>query len=735
MARLETRPIEIDRRYQLQNAFLSIRDPYDAIVELVTNADDRYEILDIDGKIEIEVQRQRGHRPTILRVRDFADGMTAQDMQEKLGRIGGRVSGLETGKKVRGTNSRGAKDVSALGKVTFEAIASDAHYHKCYIWRGEFTPYESTKASFEIRERCGIPNTGMLVTIEIDSGRKVPNHDNLVEGVSTLVVFRDLLQNPRRQVIVRDLNQSRNDVVLAPPFQGDVRVETALDIPGYQGAKAKLIIYRAPRQFNPDQQRFRKGGILIKSKHAIHEATLFDPRYDRDPHALWFYGKLSCPYIDDLWNAYDDKMDQGAVAEPHNPCPVIDPMRKHGLTKDHPFVKSLFEAALKELRPLVDQEQKRAEGQRSAIENRQTRQRLNKLERAAAQFMGEKQDGDEPAHKPNTVDTSIRLQERGYTLGPLFLQLAIGQFGRVWLNVKRDAFPQLQEGSSVQIQCLTNEISSDRCVCRLEQHPTQDGVLRASWSVKGQDVTSASGIRVRIGSVVEEVSIEVSASKAAKYKHIVGLAFSQKRFCIYADCGPRAVNLVAPLSLISKPTPFELTCSNSDFKINGPHVLKPIAKFGIARCTIRVEASKVDAIGKLVASVGGAEVSSDLLVVPPKGTGVKIKLEDIDLGTQRHRWRLNVLEIAARHPSLKKYLGRKSENFPGQDRKHFRILLAGIVADAVCGKIIERREMAHVYDEDVRDWSFFYAEYSRLMSEFLPYAHKLVLPEGGEFAS
>lgn len=90
-----------------------------------TNSDDRYQILGTSGRVEIELGRRGRGQSSILRVRDFADGMTTGQMNRKLGRIGGRVSGTEEGKAARGTNSRGAKDIAALGKVTFESIAGD----------------------------------------------------------------------------------------------------------------------------------------------------------------------------------------------------------------------------------------------------------------------------------------------------------------------------------------------------------------------------------------------------------------------------------------------------------------------------------------------------------------------------------------------------------------------------------------------------------------------------------
>ena len=113
-----TKEITATRRNLHQNASMAIKDVYDAIVELVTNPDDRYQRLkdagrlDGPGVIHIEVGRSRKGQSKIV-VRDFADGMTANDMALKLSRVGERVSGLEGGHNVRGTNSRGAKDVAS----------------------------------------------------------------------------------------------------------------------------------------------------------------------------------------------------------------------------------------------------------------------------------------------------------------------------------------------------------------------------------------------------------------------------------------------------------------------------------------------------------------------------------------------------------------------------------------------------------------------------------------------
>ncbi len=129
----------------------------------------------------------------------------------------------------------------------------------------------------------------------------------------------------------------------------------------------------------------------------------------------------------------------------------------------------------------------------------------------------------------------------------------------------------------------------------------------------------------------------------------------------------------------------------------------------------------------ITARFGEKEVTTDVSGVQPLGAGIKIKLEDIELGNQRCRWRQNVLEIAARHPALKRYLGPPPK-FDGQHEKHFRVVLAEVTADAVCSRLVSdsTRNNPDEYEDADRDQ--FYAEYSGLITKFLPEAHKLQVP-------
>lgn len=724
------RQLEVTKRTLQQNAALAITDIYDAIVELVTNADDRYQILGRSGRIEIEVERRRGGEISgLLRVRDFADGMDDEVMLRKLARMGGRESGMAEGKPVRGTNSRGAKDVAALGQVSFDSIAEDGLYHHCCITpRFEFGDLRSEKVTGKIRRRLKIAKgTGTVVTIEV-RGHKIPLHDTMRAQLGSLVSLRGILANDERSVVLCDLTQERRDAIKAPTLEGKVRVKKSFHVPGYD-AKAKIVIQRAHQPFERAHRRFRRGGILVKSRHAVHEATLFDNRLENDPNALWFFGTLRCEAIDDLLNEWDDRYEADLPPTLLNPRPVIDPSRKSGLTKDHPFVEALFGEAKKLLKPLVEEERKRQESERSRIESESTRKRLNQLEKLATKFLTEHQEDDEPARDPDAARTESRFHERGYALSPPFVSLVVEQAQRFWFTVREQAFPEISLGDTVQIECLSDEIESTSHYAALEAHPTREGVLRVVWSVRALRPTSATGVRVRIGPIVAESPVEVLTTPADRYADLTEMCFLRKRYRINVGAKAKKLRLIAPLDLAPEPTPVRVESSNSRFTIGGELVLRPSVELGIASCEFRVRAPHDEDKAILSATMLGQYAETRIESVHPTGIQLRIVLGDLDLGNQRYRWKGNVLEIAARHPALRRYLGPKPEGFPGQEAKHFRMLLAEVVAEAISSRLVEQNALARPEEYDNADWNLYYAEYTRHMTRFLPIAHKLQVPE------
>ena len=195
----------------------------------------------LPGKIQVELVRRRtAGDSTTLRVRDFADGMTSDVMEQRIGRTGGRVSGLEQGLSVRGTNSRGAKDIAALGTVTFESIAGDDLLHTCRISPYfDFTLFEPAKITSKDRKRLGInEGTGTLVTLELNPSKRIPAANNLLKKFGQLVALRDILNDSRRQVTLKEGGKALIQIE-APVLGGKDQLKKTFEVPKYPGARAQ----------------------------------------------------------------------------------------------------------------------------------------------------------------------------------------------------------------------------------------------------------------------------------------------------------------------------------------------------------------------------------------------------------------------------------------------------------------------------------------------------------------
>ena len=174
-------------------------------------------------------------------------------------------------------------------------------------------------------------------------------------------------------------------------------------------------------------------------------------------------------------------------------------------------------------------------------------------------------------------------------------------------------------------------------------------------------------------------------------------------------------------------------------------VLEPVAgtNYALAECPVRGKRLKAKTVVR--ASVNGYEASAEVKVIERSedraGPRIQIELCNEDFGNFRAQWgdhegRPNVLRIAGRHASLARYLGAPGEggNFPHQESPLYRVLLAEIVAEAVCRKSLrlEARE---------RPWDFRWADLKddfvisdtvvsqlkRRLREFLPIAHRAMV--------
>lgn len=223
--------------------------------------------------------------------------------------------------------------------------------------------------------------------------------------------------------------------------------------------------------------------------------------------------------------------------------------------------------------------------------------------------------------------------------------------------------------------------------------------------------------------VLAESPIEVLATAADRYAYVDSFRFERNRYS--GPCGTKRkrIRLVAPLAEFPEPTTVTLASESAKLAIPTSVTLMPNQELRVAMAEFALRLPDAELATTVRASVSGKRAAAEVRSLPEAGAALKIRIEDIDLGNQRYRMRNNVIEIAGRHPSLRRYLGSAAESFPGQNAEHFRVLVAEIVADAVCADIVSRSADANPEGYANADWDRYYAEYSEYMTKFLPIAH------------
>lgn len=382
------------RYYQFIRQY-AIRDVYDALVELITNSDDSYHRLYMNkkrnedgGDILIEILEQRKGNPSLVIVRDKAEGMTLQEIVEKFGEVGTRSS--KSGD--RGFMGRGAKDCTALGKMTIESIKGDKYYKCILTTKPQLIPLiDKANASQDIRLTLGIPKgNGTVVTLEINPEHKIPHIETIVRDLPWHYALRDILSEDKpTKVLIKNMNNPKmkpEKIVYRQP-EGELVCDEKFSVPLYQDAVGRLRIWKAPEPFiDPADKSFRRSGLIVKGRRAIHECSLIYPSFEKDSYALKYFGRLECDYIDKLLDEFDERLKKEIPHPPENPSLLIDPNRRLGLIREHPFTKELFKIPAERLKSLIDKEREQDRTNRMDVVSKDTKDRLNALAKAASKF-------------------------------------------------------------------------------------------------------------------------------------------------------------------------------------------------------------------------------------------------------------------------------------------------------------------------------------------------------------
>lgn len=660
MKALSPEPLDYTKRHGYLIAQDAIRDIYDAMVELITNSDDSYsDLKKTDGPILIEIEhRYKGNSKII--VRDRAEGMTLDEMRKKIKKVGDFTNRNNS----RGFMGRGAKDCAVLGKVTFESVKDD-YYHKCEVLSSmDFVPYlPSIKATDEIRRELGIHRgNGTVVTIEVEQKHRVPRYETLLSELPKHFALRDIMHKESgRKVLLRNLNENTLEPLIYNDPPGEKVIDEKIEINGYEGAFAQLVIYKHSEPLeDPSDKRFRRTGILIKGDMAIHEITLFTNEFENDHYAHFYFGKLLCSYIDTICKEFDKRRENKEPHPENNPFFLIDPNRRGGLRRDHPFTKALFQIPTERLRALIATDKEKEKTKRVQIENEETKERLKKLAKAASKFIQDKVEDLEELTDEYDKKELKAFAKTGVLILPPSYTLVVNEIKTFGFRAKMKE--GISEKQTARVTCDDERVRVVTPEFLLSKSPKREDILTGSFKVQGTRPTDSAIITVSYdGFPNAEAIVSVVERKTEEIDIPNGLTFERELYHVREGRKKQLVLRAKYPEVVSGETPVEVHCDCEDIVIVKPHArLKPIQGTNYAEGYVHIHGRRLKAKGKITVTVHGRSAQTEVKVIqskPDEGVPLSFEIVSESFGSFRARWDTpnnpNKLLISAVHPSIK----------------------------------------------------------------------------------
>jgi len=733
-----------DPRYKRQNMERAMRGKIErGFVELFTNSDDSYRDLEderkqVSGKIRLEIKRRRKGQFSIVKVRDKAGGMGREDMFYKLGTLGRRTSGFEKGKLRRGLHGRGARDVVCFGIVHFESIKDGKYNHlvippslKCY-----FVEPRPQKASEHIRKKLGIPKgNGTVVTIDVASRFRIPQHETLVENFSRYYSLRDLLSSPNRQVELVDLNTGKEDPLTYNCPLGEVVFDDEITISGYPGVKASLLIRKHSTPFQQDILPYGEG-ILVKSAATIHDCTYFG--LEADPFCRRFTGEVRCDFIDTLVREYDDRDEADPNYPNHppfNPQRLLDPLRD-GLILEHPFSQKLQEKCRQVLRNLIEELRTAEAPPKRSVTDETLDKKLDSLSKEISKVFERKLKDIEEETVTGTepVGPLEKLAVGLHIIPPGEEPVIVNEPKTFSIKVKH--YETLDEALPITVESSDADVKVHMSPVYLRKFSDDRRVGATTFTIESSKVGAEAFIEARYDGYNNSIQIKVVEPPPPPVLP-EGLSFDKPLYHLGIN-KEKILILWLNTTKFGNPTIADITSSHPQIIIKGGGKceLRKSDVPGVVLGKCRIIGRQLKAKGTITAKVEGAGLAQTNVVVEEREERSKVRLEfkpdEEDFRPLRSKWdneRPYLLWIGAKHPSIRRYLGDLTEQgYPGLGNSRYHAVLAEVVAEALAFNILEK-QFKKEGQEGMLDYTSVDAYYHKHFSDFVTIAHKNLVTE------
>jgi len=498
-----SRKLQYADRVALQQADQAIRkDVLRALVEIITNSNDSYSRLDdsggnASGEIIIDVWRKRNN--SVIRVRDFAEGMDDIRMDVVVGTYGEATSGLKEDLHVRGMWGRGLKDaIFGLGYGYVISIRDETLYRSSLLLKEGVPTFELDEpipVTEELRDKYGIPE-GNGTVIEIIISRedvKMPRFENLRNYLQRHFELRTIMGSPSRLIILRNLTGSdkvKDEFVLSyKPPKGEKILDERFEIEGYP-ASAHLQLLRSNIQLSTrgEEGDYADAGLLVISGGTVIALTML--KFENDPYASFFYGSLRCDYLHDLLK---------------NDEPVLTATRD-GINWSLPFARALKGAVEERIEPLVQIERVRALQDEQLKLDKQLRRKLDRTVRELNVIAS-----SELSDRRTSSTGKLEPPPSGLEFAPVRYYVQTGQ--QTTLTLRAHLSERILDGATVFVVSDNPEVDVLTPKVQVEAEKDHPHIGIAKIHVEGKQVGNEATVTAYSGDQKAQAMVQVRSRK------------------------------------------------------------------------------------------------------------------------------------------------------------------------------------------------------------------------------
>ena len=703
----EMKPLPVAPRYLTRNAERTMSGfVVRGLVELITNArDSAYRMMERGDLTEAEavalpievVYRNDGGQVKLI-VRDRFEGMSEETVRARLLLYGERASDFASA-GVRGINSRGAKDVGALGSVQFHTVR-DGIVTACRIAAGRYSEPVSEPATARARAAFDlIEGDGTVVALTPFPETTVPRFQALARDLEHHVELRfDPPGLPRIPIVLHEEKPSGvGREIRVSPFQpeGELVLDRQIHLPewtAYGDEPARLRLYRSESSLetagNSITRLWRgEAGVLVEDGRTAHDLTFFRARRSDDSAAEYLFGTLSLPQIPHLLLEFEEfekrrEGDNDVVRNPLNPAQVTDPDR-FGLNREHPFVQALEDRVT----PLIEEVLHQIQDQITPS----AQERLGADLREALARLGEKL-----AEKLDLAPGGAKKGKDlplGLLAVPGGVRVEIGDSKRIGLYFRAEVRPEA-ESFDCAVHTESNAIRIESSTVSLERTKRDPSTYLGYVKIEGLALTQVAVVQATCeghhafirASVREPLDKTISLDR--------DLQFSRRSYTSTPGRKKR-VDLWADPTLEGETVELLVEGSGSISVSESAVTLALDEDLGVATARVLVDSASITT-GRIVATLGHLKDEADVTFRKLEGSP-RIEFEFVDQESfgagRRFQWdEVNgetLVLIAAQHATLRRVLGPDSDNWPGQHDPQTKAILAELIADAFVARRLQ----------------------------------------------